>query len=145
MQGLTKIDLYTDGACSGNPGPGGWCCIIVLGNQEKELSGFVKHTTNNQMELQSVLEGLAALQNTKEPLHINLYSDSMYVVRTINDWLSGWIKTNFKGKKNVEMWKEYIRLSQRHKITAIHVKAHSGHFYNERCDKIAYTLSQSGL
>lgn len=145
MQELTKIDLYTDGACSGNPGPGGWCCIIVLGNQEKELSGFVEYTTNNQMELQSVLEGLATLQNTKEPLDINLYSDSMYVVRTINEWLSGWFKTNFKGKKNVEMWKEYIRLSQRHKITAIHVKAHSGHHYNERCDKIAYTLSQSGL
>jgi len=140
---LTKIDLHTDGACSGNPGPGGWCSILVLGNQEKVLSGSESWTTNNQMELRSVLEGLKALQNVKEPLDINLYSDSQYVTRTINEWLPGWVKTNFKGKKNIEMWREYLELSKNHRITAIHVKAHNGDYYNERCDKVAYKLAQS--
>lgn len=143
MKELTKIDLHTDGACSGNPGPGGWCCIIVLGKQEKILSGSEAYTTNNKMELQAVLEGLKTLQNVKEPLDINLYSDSQYVVRSINEWLVGWVKKNFKDKANISMWKEYIELSQRHKITAIHVKAHNGDYYNTRCDKIAYDLSQS--
>jgi ribonuclease HI len=140
---MIKIDLHTDGACSGNPGPGGWCCIIVLNKQEKILSGFESYTTNNKMELQAVLEGLKALQNVKESLDINLYSDSQYVVRTINEWLSGWVKKNFKDKANVPMWKEYLELSSMHKITAIYVKAHNGDYYNERCDKIAYNLSQS--
>ena len=140
---MTKIDLHTDGACSGNPGSGGWCCILVLGKQEKVLSGSEAYTTNNKMELQAVLEGLKALQNVKEPLDINLYSDSQYVVRAINEWLHGWIKKNFKDKANVSMWKEYIELSGRHQITAVHVQAHNGEYYNERCDKIAYNLSQS--
>ena len=95
------------------------------------------------MELQAVLEGLKALQNVKESLDINLYSDSQYVVRAINEWLHGWIKKNVKDKANVSMWQEYLELSQRHQITAVHVKAHNGEYYNERCDKIAYDLSQS--
>lgn len=77
------------------------------------------------------------------PCEISLYSDSQYVVRSINEWLPGWIKTNFKGKANIPMWKEYLELSKNHKITAIHVKAHNGDYYNERCDKVAYNLAQS--
>lgn len=144
MNELTKIDLHTDGACSGNPGPGGWCSILVFKDIEKEISGSEAYTTNNQMELKAVIEGLKFIKtSTFKGLDINLYSDSQYVVRSINEWLPGWIKTNFKGKKNIDMWKEYLELSQRHKITAIHVKAHNGDYYNERCDKIAYDLAQS--
>lgn len=140
MTKMTKIDLHTDGACSGNPGPGGWCCILVFKDIEKEISGSEAYTTNNKMELRAVLEGLRLVNR---PCEINLYSDSQYVVRAINEWLPGWVKKNFKDKANVEMWKEYLELSKFHKITAIHVKAHNGDYYNERCDKIAYNLSQS--
>lgn len=140
MKELTKIDLHTDGACSGNPGPGGWCSILVFKDIEKEISGSEAWTTNNQMELRAAIEGLKMVNR---PCEISLYSDSQYVVRGINEWLPGWIKTNFKGKKNVEMWKEYLELSKNHKITAIHVKAHNGDYYNERCDKVAYNLAQS--
>ena len=141
---LIKIDLHTDGACSGNPGPGGWCSILVFQGVEKVLSGSEAYTTNNKMELQAVLEGLIYIRTmTFKALDISLYSDSQYVTRTINEWLPGWVKSNFKGKKNVDLWREYLELSQRHRITAIHVKAHNGDYYNERCDKIAYNLSQS--
>lgn len=137
---MYKIDLHTDGACSGNPGPGGWCSILVFKDIEKEISGTESWTTNNQMELRAVLEGLRIVNR---PCDINLYSDSQYVVGSINEWLPGWIKTNFNGKKNIDMWKEYLELSKNHKITAIHVKAHNGDYYNERCDKVAYNLAQS--
>lgn len=137
---MTKIDLHTDGACSGNPGPGGWCSILVYKDNEKQISGTEQHTTNNQMELRAVLEGLKMV---KRPCEINLYSDSQYVVRSINEWLPGWVKANFKGKANIDMWKEYLELSKEHKITAIHVKAHNGDYYNEKCDKVAYNISQS--
>lgn len=140
MKELTKIDLHTDGACSGNPGPGGWCSILVFKDIEKEISGSESYTTNNQMELKAVLEGLKMVNR---PCEISLYSDSQYVVRSINEWIPGWIKTNFKGKANIPMWKEYLELSKNHKITAIHVKAHNGDYYNERCDKVAYNLAQS--
>ena len=140
MNELTKIDIHTDGACSGNPGPGGWCSILVYNETEKEISGSEAWTTNNQMELKSVIEALKMLNR---PCEISLYSDSQYVVNSINEWLPGWIKTNFKGKKNVDMWREYLELSKNHKITAIHVKAHNGDYYNERCDKVAYNLAQS--
>lgn len=137
---MTKIDLHTDGACSGNPGPGGWCSILVYKDNEKQISGTEQHTTNNQMELRAVLEGLKMV---KRPCEINLYSDSQYVVRSINEWLPGWVKANFKGKANIDMWKEYLEVSKEHKITAIHVKAHNGDYYNEKCDKVAYNISQS--
>lgn len=140
MQELTKIDIHTDGACSGNPGPGGWCSILVYNGTEKEISGSEAWTTNNQMELKSVIEALKMLNR---PCEISLYSDSQYVVKSINEWLPGWVKTNFKGKKNVDMWREYLELTKKHKITAIHVKAHNGDYYNERCDKVAYNLAQS--
>lgn len=140
MNELTKIDIHTDGACSGNPGPGGWCSILVYNGTEKEISGSEAWTTNNQMELKSVIEALKMLNR---PCEISLYSDSQYVVKGINEWLPGWVKTNFKGKKNVDMWGEYLELTKKHKITAIHVKAHNGDYYNERCDKVAYNLAQS--
>lgn len=137
---MKQINLYTDGACSGNPGHGGWCSILVYNGTEKEISGSEAWTTNNQMELKSVIEALKMLNR---PCGISLYSDSQYVVKSINEWLPGWVKTNFKGKKNVDMWREYLELTKKHKITAIHVKAHNGDYYNERCDKVAYNLAQS--
>ena len=141
---MKQINLYTDGACSGNPGPGAWCYIIEYQGEEKIESKYYKYTTNNKMELLAVIEGLKVLNNIKEQCEITIYSDSQYVVRSINEWLPSWIKTNFKGKKNVELWQEYLEVSSFHKISAIHIKAHNGHYYNERCDKIAYDLSQKG-
>lgn len=138
---MKKVQLFTDGACSGNPGPGAWCFILKYMEAEKVQSQFYEYTTNNQMELLAVIEGIKVL---KVPVEIDLYSDSQYVIRAINEWLPGWIKTNFKGKKNIELWKEYLEVSKVHKINAFWVKAHNGHPENERCDSIAYNLSQNG-
>ena len=131
--------FYTDGACSGNPGPGGWGTILEFNGHEKELSGGNPNTTNNQMELQGVIEGLKAL---KEPCFVELYSDSKYVVQAINEWLSNWIKNNWRtaGKKpvkNLELWQEYLEVSKLHTVQANWVKGHAGHSQNERCDILA--------
>lgn len=134
------IELHTDGACSGNPGPGAWCYILKFKEIEKISSGFVNYTTNNKMELISVIEGLKAL---KENCEVNLYSDSQYVVKAINDWLQGWVKTNFKGKANEELWRAYLEVSKNHKINAIWVKGHNGDIMNERCNKIAQSLCKT--
>lgn len=131
---MKKVFLYCDGSSLGNPGPGGWCSILEYNGHEKVISGGESHTTNNRMELLSVIEALKLL---KEKCEVEIISDSQYVVSGINQWLDGWIKRNFKNVKNPEMWKEYINLSEGHKIKATWVKGHAGHQYNERCDKIA--------
>lgn len=131
---MKKVFLYCDGSSLGNPGPGGWCSILEYNGHEKVISGGDPHTTNNRMELLSVIEALKLL---KEKCEVEIISDSQYVVNGINQWLSGWINRNFKNVKNPEMWKEYINLSEGHKIAATWVKGHAGHQYNERCDKIA--------
>lgn len=131
---MKKVFLYCDGSSLGNPGPGGWCSILEYNGHEKVISGGEPHTTNNRMELLSVIEALKLL---KEKCEVEIISDSQYVVSGINQWLDGWIKRNFKNVKNPEMWKEYINLSEGHKIKATWVKGHAGHQYNERCDKIA--------
>ena len=137
---MKKVSVYTDGACSGNPGNGGYCAILLYNGIEKIVSGFMKDTTNNQMELLAVIEGLKAL---KEPCEVDLYSDSQYVVDAFNKgWLETWKNNNFKLSnnkpvKNVELWKSLILLCEEHKVNFIKVKGHSDNEYNNRCDKIA--------
>ncbi|MCD4757717.1 MAG: ribonuclease HI [Arcobacteraceae bacterium] len=134
-----NITLYSDGSSLGNPGPGGWGTILEFNGHEKELSGGNPNTTNNQMELQGVIEGLKAL---KEPCIVQIYSDSKYVVQAIEEWLVNWVRNNWKtaGKKpvkNQELWQEYLDVSKKHTIKANWVKGHAGHPQNERCDILA--------
>lgn len=146
--GLREVELYTDGACSGNPGPGGWAYILRdrLTRQEREGSGGMSETTNNQMEIQAVIEGLKAL---KRPCTVALYSDSSYVLNGLKTWMAGWKKNGWRrreGKsfgplKNAEQWKELDRLVVPHRISYHHVRGHSGHPENERCDELAVAAS----
>jgi ribonuclease HI len=131
---MKKISLFSDGSSLGNPGPGGYCAILRYKDHEKIIKGCEPHTTNNRMELKAVIEGLKAL---KEPCIVEVYSDSSYVVKAINEWLHGWVKKNFKNIKNPDLWREFVQVSQKHRIKAIWVKGHSGHTENELCDKIA--------
>lgn len=139
-QMMKKIELFTDGACSGNPGVGGWGAILKYNKIEKEYSGGEKETTNNRMELTAVIEGLNAL---KESCDVTIYSDSKYVVDAIEKkWLENWQKNNWKksDKKpvlNQELWEALITAMQRHKIKFVWVKGHAGHPENERCDGLA--------
>jgi len=136
---VKKITLFSDGSALGNPGPGGYGVILRFGESERELSGAYEHTTNNRMELLGVIEGLRAL---KEPCEVDVISDSSYVVKGINEWLSNWIKKDFKKVKNPDLWRDYIEVSKPHKINAIWVRGHDGHIENERCDKLAYDEAQ---
>lgn len=131
---MKQILLFSDGSCLGNPGIGGWAYILRYKNHEKKEFGSKALTTNNQMELLAVLMGLKSL---KEPCKIELFTDSSYVVNSINLWLDGWVKKNFKNVKNVDMWKEFLELSKPHQITATWVKGHAGHKENEECDDMA--------
>lgn len=146
----TKVSIYTDGACSGNPGPGGYGTILVHVDDngikhEKELSEGYKQVTNNQMELMAVITGLEAL---KKPCKVTVYSDSKYVVDAFNNnWIDGWIKKGWKtaGKssvKNVELWKRLLSAKENHDVEFIWVKGHAGHDYNERCDSLAVAASK---
>ena len=147
---MTKVSLYTDGACSGNPGTGGYGTILVYIDSnglkhEKEFSEGYKVTTNNQMELMAVIVGLEAL---KKPCDVTIYSDSKYVVDAFNNnWIDGWIKRGWKtaGKspvKNVELWKRLLKAKESHDVTFVWVKGHAGHEYNERCDSLAVNASK---
>jgi ribonuclease HI len=131
---VKKITLFSDGSALGNPGPGGYGVILRFGDKEKEISGSEAHTTNNRMELLGAIEGLRAL---KEPCEVDIVSDSSYVTKGINEWLSGWIKRDFKKVKNIDLWKDYIEVSKIHKVNAIWVRGHDGHEENERCDQLA--------
>ncbi|EDM23359.1 ribonuclease HI [Caminibacter mediatlanticus] len=131
---MKKIEIYTDGSSLGNPGPGGWCAILRYKGKEKIISGGEEYTTNNRMELKAVIESLKIL---KEPCEIELYADSTYVLKGINEWLSNWVRKNFKNVKNEDLWREFLRYSKPHKINVNWIKGHSGHIENERCDKIA--------
>ena len=137
---MDKIFLYTDGACSGNPGPGGYCAILKFGTHEKVISGAQKETTNNRMELSAVIMGLKALTR---PCEVTVISDSKYVCDAINQgWLKNWEKKNWKksdGKPvlNPELWHDLCKLLEIHKVTFQWIKGHAGHPFNERCDKIA--------
>ncbi len=135
-----QIELFTDGACSGNPGPGGWGAVLRYNGREKELSGGEKNTTNNRMELTAVIEGLSAL---KEPCRVLLTTDSKYVVDAINKgWVyswqkNGWKKADKKPALNVDLWEKLLLLLDRHSVEFIWVKGHAGHPENERCDALA--------
>ncbi len=142
---MKKVKLYTDGACRGNPGRGGWGAILVYGAFEKEMSGGEKVTTNNRMELTAAIAGLRAL---KEPCEVTLYSDSKYLVDAfLLGWIDSWREKGWKrGKdelKNPDLWEEIYGLSQIHKIEFVWVKGHNGHDYNERCDKLATDFADS--
>ena len=139
MNNPKHVQLYTDGACSGNPGPGGWACLLVYKGVQKELSGGAPQTTNNQMELTAVIQGLSLL---KEKCIVDLYTDSKYVLEGATLWLSGWIQKGWKkaDKKpvlNVEYWQQLLPLLQKHEITWHWVKGHAGHPQNERVDELA--------
>lgn len=137
---LKKIDMYTDGACSGNPGAGGWACILIYKGVEKILCGGDKETTNNKMELLSIIKGLEAL---KEKCEVTVYSDSNYAVSPfiegyIDNWiLSGWRLADKKPVKNQELWKRLVELTGVHTVKFVKVKGHSDNVNNNRCDKIA--------
>lgn len=137
---MEKVVIYTDGACSGNPGPGGWGAILMYKENQKEIAGGKKETTNNVMELTAVIEGLKLL---KYPCEVDLYSDSAYVVNAFEQgWIYNWVKNNWKtaGKdpvKNQELWKELYDLTKIHKVKFHKVKGHSDNEYNNRCDELA--------
>lgn len=140
---MKEVLLYTDGACRGNPGRGGWGAILVYGKYEKELSGGERETTNNRMELTAAIEGLSAL---REPCSVTLYSDSKYLVSAYEEgWVFGWAKENWRGGKvkNPDLWQRLLALTEYHKVTFIWVKGHAGHRYNERCDKLATAFADS--
>lgn len=137
---IKKVTIYTDGACSGNPGKGGWGAILIYGDVVKELSGGEDNTTNNRMELKAVIEALKAL---KSPCDVEIYSDSAYVVNAFTQkWIDNWIKNNWKtadkkSVKNVDLWQELLVLIKTHNVTFKKVKGHSDNELNERCDKLA--------
>ena len=137
---MKDVIIYTDGACSGNPGPGGWGTILIYKDIKKEISGGAKNTTNNIMEMTAVIEGLKLL---KEPCNVKIYSDSAYVVNAFNEkWIDGWIKKNWQNSKkepvkNKELWLELIDLIKIHNIEFIKVKGHSDNELNNRCDELA--------
>lgn len=137
---MKRVELYTDGACRGNPGPGGWGAILVYHGKEKELSGGEASTTNNRMELMAAIAGMSAL---REPCEILLTSDSKYLVDAINKgWLAswkrnGWRKADKSAVLNVELWQKIDSLLQIHEVSFVWVHGHTGHPYNERCDALA--------
>ncbi len=131
---MKRVTLFCDGSSLGNPGFGGWGVILRYGSSQKELSGASADVTNNQMELQAVIEGLNAL---KEPCEVEIVSDSQYVTNGINKWLDGWVKKGFKGIKNPDLWAKYIEVAKPHKVRATWVRGHNGHIENEMCDKLA--------
>ncbi|NPA51684.1 MAG: ribonuclease HI [Aquificae bacterium] len=136
---MKKIKLYTDGSSLGNPGAGGWCALLKYKNHQKILKGGKKHTTNNEMELKAVLEGLKAI---KEPAQVSIYTDSRYVANGITKWIHNWANNNWKNskKKDIEhkhIWQNIYNLLKTHKIDVTWIKAHSGHKENEICDTIA--------
>ena len=140
-----KIIIYTDGACSGNPGPGGWGAILMMGDVRKEISGGSENTTNNIMELSAVIEALKLL---KRPCKVNVFSDSAYVVNAFNQkWIYGWIKKNWRtaggdSVKNKELWQELYSLTKVHDVTFNKVKGHADNEFNNRCDEMAVTESK---
>lgn len=145
MGELTEVTIYTDGACSGNPGPGGWAAILIAGNYKKELSGGEANTTNNRMELAGVINGLRALTR---PCNVTIYSDSAYVVNAFNqNWLGKWMTNGWKNSAkaevaNADLWKELAVLTATHKVTFNKVKGHASDELNNRCDELAVAESR---
>ena len=139
---MKHVDIYTDGACRGNPGPGGWGAILMYGGKTKELSGGERETTNNRMEL---LAAISALEALKEPCSVTLTSDSKYLVDAVKlgwavGWRArGWRKADKSPALNIDLWERLLRLLDKHKVDLVWIKGHAGHPYNERCDVLATT------
>ena len=136
---MKAVEIFTDGACKGNPGPGGWGVILRTGDHEKELSGSEQATTNNRMELTAAIRGLAAL---KAPCDVTLHTDSRYVIDGITKWIFGWQKSGWvnaakKPVANADLWRELITAARPHKVRWEWVKGHAGHPENERADRLA--------
>ncbi len=137
---MKQVIIYTDGACSGNPGPGGWGAILMYGQRKLEISGYEAHTTNNRMELMAPIQALSRL---KEPCEVWLYSDSAYLVNAFEKgWLENWqrrswLKSDKKPVENQDLWKELLALAGRHSVKWIKVKGHADNPYNNRCDELA--------
>jgi len=139
---VNKVTIYTDGACSGNPGPGGWGAVLISGHQRKEISGGDVNTTNNRMELKAAIEALKAL---REPSQVDLHTDSTYLKKGMSEWISSWKKNGWRrrsGKrflpvKNEDLWRELDRLVTLHRVGFHWVEGHAGHPENERCDELA--------
>lgn len=145
MTDLKKIEIFTDGACKGNPGPGGWGAVMRMGKHEKELSGSEPQTTNNRMEMTAVIRALTALI---EPCHVALHTDSRYVIDGMTKWISGWkrngwINASKQPVRNADLWHELIAAAMPHRVDWIWVRGHSGHVENERADKLASDAAMS--
>ena len=141
---MKQVEIFTDGACSGNPGPGGWGAVLRYGSAEKELSGGAADTTNNRMELSAVIAALSAL---KEPCKVTLTSDSKYVIDAVTKgWAkkwqgNGWVKSDKKPALNADLWEKLLALLEKHDVRFVWVKGHAGHPENERCDRLAVEQS----
>lgn len=136
---MSVVEVYTDGACSGNPGPGGYGIILKYGDHSRRISGYDPSTTNNRMELMAVIE---ALRTIKKPSRVKVVSDSSYVIKGITEWIDGWVKKNWinsqkKPVLNRDLWEKLLKVSQPHKVEWVWVKGHRGHIENEECDKMA--------
>ena len=136
---MKQVEIFTDGACKGNPGPGGWGVLLRMGPHEKELSGGERDTTNNRMEMTAVIKGLNALI---EPCTVTLYTDSRYVIDGITKWVhgwkkKGWINASKQPVRNADLWHDLIEAELRHQVTWTWVRGHAGHVENERVDKLA--------
>ena len=141
---MKKVEIFTDGACKGNPGPGGWGALLRMGRHEKELSGGAPETTNNRMELTAAIKALEALI---EPCDIRLHSDSKYVLDGITKWVHGWQKNGWKNAskqpvRNADLWHELIAAAKQHQIEWVWVKGHAGHTENERVDALACAAAE---
>ena len=141
---MKSVEIYTDGACSGNPGPGGWGAILIYGGNQRELSGGESETTNNRMELLGVITALEAL---KEPCRVEMYTDSQYISNAINlGWLRSWIAKGWKRKggevKNPDLWQRLVPLLERHDVRFHWVKGHAENEFNNRCDELAVAESR---
>ncbi|MEE0969562.1 MAG: ribonuclease HI [Clostridia bacterium] len=143
---MKSLDIYTDGACRGNPGKGGWGAVLIYKDKKKELCGGERETTNNRMELTAAIEALSAL---KEPCHVRMTSDSQYLINSITKgWVESWKKNGWKKADkspalNVDLWERLLELLEIHDVEFIWVKGHAGHPYNERCDKLATDFADS--
>ena len=136
-----EVTIYSDGACSGNPGPGGYGVVLMSGNHRKELSEGYRLTTNNRMELLAAIKGLEALK--RDGTAVKLYTDSQYLVNAVNKgWLFGWEMKRFAKKKNQDLWLRFLEVYRRHRVTLIWVKGHNNNPENERCDALAVSASR---
>jgi ribonuclease HI len=135
------INIYTDGASSGNPGPGGFGVILQSGEHYKEISEGYRKTTNNRMELLAVITGLESIKKSGQDIMV--YSDSKYIIDSVDKkWVFNWVRSNFKGKKNKDLWLRFLEVYKKHQIRFTWVKGHNGHLENERCDELAVEASK---